>query len=102
MHIEYRIDLCFIRATAEGDPFVEDVESELESLFDGMAYWYLESKHEQEADIVLAEIKGKDGFLSEEQALTFMEDRGTERFWDWLQGYKIIVEEAGGCAHCQG
>ncbi|MCI3921219.1 hypothetical protein MO973_13360 [Paenibacillus sp. TRM 82003] len=102
--IDFAVHLCLIReAAGEGaSSFEDDVEEELEALFSGLGYWYTEGKTENEAEVLVAEVKGRDGFADEESALRYLEERGSERFWSWLQGYRIQVEPIGaGCAHCR-
>ncbi|WP_231689548.1 hypothetical protein [Bacillus sp. FJAT-27245] len=100
MNSETYIDLFFARK--EEGKFSPEVDSLLKELFSGKRLnWYLEEKQEDGVDVVIAEIKGMSPFQTEEEGIAFIEMHAGDRFWDYLQGYKIFVyPNKRGCGSC--
>jgi hypothetical protein len=101
MNNETYLDFCFIRE-AVGN-FTEEINGIFTNLFDGVRLnWYLEEKTAENAEIIVAEVKGMSYWRSEEEVLKHLEEHANERFWDYLQGYKLFVYPAGmrGCNSC--
>jgi hypothetical protein len=90
MNNETYLDFCFIRKPAGN--FAKEIDQMLAKLFAGVRlHWYLEEKTIDDAEMVIAEIKGMSNWRSEDEALNFLEENGGERFWQYLQGYKMFV-----------
>lgn len=102
---EFSLDLCFIReADVPGEPdFKETVEQELRVLFAPYGQWTVSLKREGPVDIAVAEMKGIGPWCSEDETLAYVETKAGERFWQWLQGYRLQVEpkEDAGCCKCK-
>ncbi|MEH7107600.1 hypothetical protein [Bacillus sp. JJ1764] len=51
--------------------------------------------------MVIAEIKGMSNWASEEETIHFIEEHAGEKFWEYLQGYKLFVYPVKkGCNSC--
>lgn len=101
MNNETYLDFCFIRET--NGNFAAEVDGMLKQLFVGVKVnWYLEEKTIDEAEMVVAEVKGMSRWSSEEEALQFLEENGSDQFWQYLQGYKMFIYPAKmrGCNSC--
>ncbi|MUT67975.1 hypothetical protein [Paenibacillus sp. NEAU-GSW1] len=105
MNVEFFLDLCFIREH-EPEPihrFEQAVQKQLDHLFSGTGSWYTEGKQQDQADIVVAEVKGMAKWQSEEDIVAYIEANAAPPFMAWLQGYRIqldIKEAHEGCSHC--
>lgn len=105
MHSETYLDFCFIRPKA--GEFKVEVDKMLSELFSAVNLnWYLEEKTEDGAEIVIVEVKGMSNWNSEDETIEFIEDHAPEKFWQYLQGYKMFVYPAkrgcksgGSCSH---
>lgn len=96
MNSETYLDFCFIKSAAGG--FAGEIDAILNQLFKGKPlYWYLDEKTANGAEIVVAEVKGMSNWRSEDEAIGFLEEKAGERFWDYLQGYKMYIYPAKGC-----
>jgi hypothetical protein len=63
--------------------------------------WFLEEKVIEGAEMVVAEIKGMSEWSTEEETIQFLEDNAGEKFWEYLQGYKMFIYPAKrGCNSC--
>lgn len=102
MTSETYIDLCFVRPQA-GD-FSGEIEELLQKLFAKKRLnWYLEEKVVDGAEMVIAEIKGMSTWESEDETIQFIEDHAEDKFWDYLQGYKMFIYPVKkGCNSCGG
>ena len=101
MRTEYEMNLCFMREHSAATLFHDEVESEVQALFADRGFWYCDYKTTEQAEMVVVEVKGKNQFLDEDGALRFLQQHGSDRFWSWLQGYHILVEQLyGGCRNC--
>ncbi|MCM3765038.1 hypothetical protein [Neobacillus niacini] len=102
MTSETYIDLCFVRPQA-GD-FSSEIEELLQKLFAKKRLnWYLEEKVVDGAEMVIAEIKGMSTWESEDETIQFIEDHAEDKFWDYLQGYKMFIYPVKkGCNSCGG
>ncbi|WP_066306242.1 hypothetical protein [Bacillus sp. FJAT-29814] len=102
MTSETYIDLCFVRQQA-GD-FSGEIEELLQKLFAKKRLnWYLEEKVVDGAEMVIAEIKGMSTWESEDETIQFIEDHAEDKFWDYLQGYKMFIYPVKkGCNSCGG
>ena len=100
MTSETYLDFCFIRA-AKGN-FAAEVDELLKDTFEKKRLnWYLEEKKIDGADMVVAEIKGMSDWGSEEETIKFLEEHGGDKFWEYLQGYKLFIYPAQrGCTSC--
>ncbi|WP_143006871.1 hypothetical protein [Paenibacillus tianmuensis] len=99
------MDLCFIReqvADAPRQPFAQNIDDQLKSLFPKHAKWSLEQKQADGLDYVIAEVTGTGAWEKDEDILAYLEERAAHHFWDWLQGYRLQVEvkEHAECSHC--
>ncbi|GIN61049.1 hypothetical protein J27TS8_10420 [Robertmurraya siralis] len=94
------LDFCFIRK-ASGN-FGNDIEQILQSLFKGTKlHWYLDEKEIEEAEVVVAEVKGMSRWQSESEVIQFLEEHASEHFWEFLQGYQMYVYPVQkGCNSC--
>lgn len=96
---ETYLDFCFVRP-ASGE-FTHVIDSLLKDAFKGKPLnWYLEEKVENEAEIVIAEVKGMSSWRSEEETLKFLDQQAGEEFWEYLQGYQMYIYPAKGCGSC--
>jgi hypothetical protein len=102
MTSETYIDFCFVRP--EQGNFAAVIDDLLKSLFAKKKLnWYLEEKTIEQADMVVAEIKGMSNWSSEEEAIQFIEENAEDEFWKYLQGYKMFIYPVlRGCNSCGG
>lgn len=101
MNSEAYLDFCFVRE--EQGSFAEEIEELMKEVFQGIRVnWYLEEKTAEGADIVVAEVKGMAPWKSEEETLHFLEEKASERFWQYLQGYQMYIypNNPKGCGSC--
>lgn len=100
MKNETYLDFCFIRE--EKGSFSTEIDLLLKEMFSSnQLHWYLDEKSEQGLEIVVAEVKGMSDWSSEEQLLSYLEDRGSSSFWTYLQGYQFsIYPYMKGCQSC--
>ncbi|WP_147533350.1 hypothetical protein [Bacillus marasmi] len=101
MNNETYLDFCFIRK-ADGN-FAAEIDDILTRMFAGIKlHWYLEQKTIEDAEMVIAEVKGMSGWRSEEETLHFLEQNGSDQFWHYLQGYKMFIYPVTmrGCNSC--
>ena len=101
MNSETFLDFCFVRE-AKGD-FSSEIETMLEHLFKGIRlHWYLEEKRMEDAEMVIAEVKGMSRWQSEDEVIEYLEEKAGEGFWQYLQGYKMFVYPVKkGCSSCE-
>lgn len=51
--------------------------------------------------MVIAEIKGMSDWGSEDETIQFIEEHAGEKFWEYLQGYKMFIYPVKrGCNSC--
>lgn len=100
MNNETYLDFCFIREGSGN--FSSEIDSLLTELFKGVRLnWYLEEKTAEGAEIVVAEVKGMSRWGSEEETIQYIEEHAGEKFWDYLQGFKMFIYPATrGCGSC--
>lgn len=101
MNNETYLDFCFIRESVGNFSF--EINEMLKQLFVGVNVdWYLEEKTIDNAEMVVAEVKGMSNWRSEKDALQFLEQHGTAEFWQYLQGYKMFIYPVTmrGCNSC--
>jgi predicted metalloprotease with PDZ domain len=100
MTSETYIDFCFVRP--EQGNFASSIDELLKSLFAKKKLnWYLEEKTLDQAEMVVAEIKGMSDWTSEEEAIRYIEENAGESFWEYLQGYKMFIYPVKrGCNSC--
>jgi hypothetical protein len=100
MTSETYIDFCFIRA--ESGNFAAEIDELLKHTFEKKRLnWYLEEKTIDGADMVIAEVKGMSDWASEEETILFLEEHAEDKFWEYLQGYKLYIYPAKrGCNSC--
>jgi hypothetical protein len=100
MTSETYIDFCFIRPK-EGR-FSSTVDELLKGLFAKKRLnWYLEEKTVEHAEMVVAEIKGMSNWSSEVEAIQYIEENAADKFWEYLQGYKMFIYPVvRGCNSC--
>ncbi|MED4202410.1 hypothetical protein [Neobacillus mesonae] len=100
MTSETYIDFCFVRAEAGG--FSEEIDQVLRDTFvKKRLNWYLEEKTVDGAEMVIAEIKGMSDWASEDETIEFLEENAGEKFWQYLQGYKMFIYPVKrGCNSC--
>lgn len=101
MTSETYIDFCFVRPQ-EASGFAAEIDELLKSLFAKKRLnWYLEEKSVSSAEMVIAEIKGMSSWESEDESIQFIEENADEKFWEYLQGYKIFIYPVKkGCNSC--
>ncbi|PLR76855.1 hypothetical protein CU633_13185 [Bacillus sp. V3-13] len=102
MNNETYLDFCFIREELGG--FASEINELLQQIFTGVRLnWYLEEKSADGAEIVIVEVKGMSRWRSEDEVQQFLENSGGERFWNYLQGYKMFIYPATmrGCSSCE-
>lgn len=102
MTSETYIDFCFVRPETGG--FSSEVNELLEKLFAKKRLnWYLEEKVMDGAEMVIAEIKGMSNWVSEDETIQFIEDHAEDKFFEYLQGYKMFIYPVKkGCNSCGG
>lgn len=100
MTSETYIDFCFIRTETGG--FTAEISELLKTTFAKKRLnWFLEEKSIEGAEMVVAEIKGMSDWSTEEETLQFLEEHAAEKFWEYLQGYKMFIYPAKrGCTSC--
>ncbi|WP_019155696.1 hypothetical protein [Robertmurraya massiliosenegalensis] len=100
MMSETFLDFCFIRE--EKGNFRNEIEQLFLSLFKGTKlHWYLDEKKLEEAEVVVAEVKGMSRWQSEAEVIQYLEEHATETFWKLLQGYQMYVYPVQkGCHSC--
>jgi hypothetical protein len=101
MNNETYLDFCFVRKQA--GHFAPEIEGILDQLFQGKRLnWYLEEKLLEDAEMVIAEIKGMSDWSSEEETIQFLEEHAGSEFWEYLQGYKMFIYPVKrGCTSCE-
>lgn len=100
MTSETYIDFCFVRPLA-GD-FTVEIDTLLKNTFAKKRLnWFLEEKNLDGAEMVIAEIKGMSDWGSEDETIQFIEEHAGEKFWEYLQGYKMFIYPVKrGCNSC--
>jgi hypothetical protein len=101
MNNETYLDFCFVRKT-QGN-FSKEINELFSTLFNGVKLnWFLEEKVEEEAEIVIAQVKGMSKWRSEEETIQFLEEHAEEPFWEYLQGYQMYIYPVTmrGCTSC--
>jgi hypothetical protein len=100
MNNETYIDFCFIRE--EVGQFASEIDQLLSRIFQGKRLnWYLEEKIIEDAEMVVAEVKGMSNWSSEEETIQFLEEHAGEKFWEYLKAYKIFIYPVTrGCSSC--
>lgn len=100
MTSETYIDFCFVRPEA-GD-FTAEIDELLKNTFSKKRLnWFLEEKIIDGAEMVVAEIKGMSDWSSEEETIQFIEENAAEKFWEYLQGFKMFIYPVKrGCNSC--
>jgi hypothetical protein len=100
MNSETYIDFCFMRS--QSDNFSIEIDELLKSTFGKKRLkWYLEEKKFDGAEMVIAEVKGMSDWTSEEESIRYLEENAGDKFWEYLQGYKMFIYPAKrGCNSC--
>ena len=100
MTSETYIDFCFMRVELGG--FTAEIDELLKKTFGKKRLnWFLEEKLMDGAEMVVAEIKGMSDWVSEIEAIQFLEEHAGEKFWEYLQGYKMFIYPVTkGCNSC--
>ncbi|MEW9050902.1 MAG: hypothetical protein AB2392_07070 [Neobacillus sp.] len=100
MTSETYIDFCFIRKESGG--FAVEIDELLKKTFGKKRLnWYLEEKTIEGAEMVVAEVKGMSDWNSEDEVIHYIEDHAEEKFWEYIQGYKMFIYPAKrGCNSC--
>ncbi|MFB3162026.1 hypothetical protein ABLO26_11660 [Neobacillus sp. 179-J 1A1 HS] len=100
MTSETYLDFCFVRGESVG--FSKEIEQILKETFGKKRLnWYLEEKTIEGAEMVIAEVKGMSDWNSEEETILFLEENAGEKFWEYLQGYKMFIYPVKrGCNGC--
>lgn len=100
MTSETYIDFCFVRP--EAGHFAAEIDDLLKITFEKKRLnWYLEEKEIDGSNIVIAEVKGMSDWTSEEESIQFLEEHAGEKFWEYLQGYKVFIYPVKrGCTSC--
>ncbi|MED3562974.1 hypothetical protein [Bacillus xiapuensis] len=100
MTSETYIDFCFIRPQSGG--FAQEIDQILKETFANKRLnWFLEEKTIDKAEMVVVEIKGMSNWGSEEETIQYLEDNAGEKFWEYLQGYKMFIYPVmRGCNSC--
>jgi hypothetical protein len=100
MNNETYMDFCFIRK--ESGKFSIEIDQLLNRTFQGARLnWYLEEKIIENAEMVVAEVKGMSNWRSEEETIQFLEENAGDEFWEYLQAYKIFIYPVTrGCTSC--
>ncbi|WP_088104895.1 hypothetical protein [Halalkalibacter urbisdiaboli] len=104
MRSEVVFDLCFIRHQLRD--FDKTIHQELLSIFGNKLKWYLDYKCKNELEIVVAELKGVGSWETEDELISYVENKASQQFFTWLQGYKLQLfptKKGGGscCAKCK-
>jgi hypothetical protein len=100
MTSETYIDFCFMRV--ESGEFAAEIDELLKGTFAKKRLnWFLEEKTLDGAEMVVAEMKGMSDWSSENEAIQFLEENAGEKFWEYLQGYKMFIYPVlRGCNSC--
>jgi hypothetical protein len=100
MTSETYIDFCFVRPKTGGCS--AEVNELLRNTFSKKRLnWFLEEKTMDGAEMVVAEVKGMSDWGSEEETIQFIEENAGEKFWEYLQGYKMFIYPVKrGCNSC--
>jgi hypothetical protein len=100
MTSETYIDFCFMRTEAGG--FAAEIDEILKNTFAKKRLdWFLEEKSFDGSEMVVAELKGMSDWASEEETIQFLEEHAGEKFWEYLQGYKMFIYPVlRGCNSC--
>jgi hypothetical protein len=99
MKSEVMLDFCFVRKRI--GMFKTDVESELKKLFKGNLHWYLDERSEDNVEMIVAEVRGVSPWQTKDDVLNHMEQKGSDSFWEWLQGYHLqVYPNTKGCVSC--
>jgi hypothetical protein len=97
---ETYLDFCFVREQT-GD-FTTVIDELLKNMFGKKRLnWFLEEKTMDGVEMVIAEVKGMSDWDSEEATIQFIEENADQKFWDYLQGYKMFIYPVKkGCNSC--
>jgi len=100
MTSETYLDFCFMREQSGG--FFIEIEEILKKTFGKKRLnWFLEERNIEGAEMVIAEVKGMSDWNSEEETILFLEENADEKFWEYLQGYKMFIYPVKrGCNSC--
>jgi hypothetical protein len=100
MTSETYLDFCFMRGQSGG--FSIEIDGILKEIFEKKRLnWFLEEKTIEGAEMVIAEVKGMSDWTSEEETILFLEENAGEKFWEYLQGYKMFIYPVKrGCNSC--
>lgn len=100
MTSETYIDFCFVRPQAGG--FSAEIDELLKDTFAKKRLnWYLEEEAFDGAEMVIAEVKGMSNWSSEDETIEFLEENAGDKFWEYLQGYKMFIYPVKrGCGSC--
>ncbi len=100
MTSETYIDFCFVRPVSGG--FAAEIDELLKNTFAKKRLkWYIEEKTIDGAEMVIVEVKGMSSWASEGETIQFLEDNAGEKFWEYLQGYKMFIYPVTkGCSGC--
>jgi hypothetical protein len=100
MTSETYLDFCFMREQSGG--FFIEIEEILKKTFGKKRLnWFLEERTIEGAEMVIAEVKGMSDWNSEEETILFLEENADEKFWEYLQGYKMFIYPVKrGCKSC--
>lgn len=100
MTSETYIDFCFMRV--ESGAFTAEVDELLKTTFGKKRLnWFLEEKLIDGAVMVVAEIKGMSDWSSEAETIQYLEENAGEKFWEYLQGFKMFIYPVTrGCSSC--
>jgi hypothetical protein len=100
MTSETYLDFCFMRGESGG--FSIEIDGILKGIFGKKRLnWFLEEKTIEGAALVIAEVKGMSDWNSEEETILFLEENADEKFWEYLQGYKMFIYPVKrGCNSC--
>ncbi|NRD78042.1 hypothetical protein HPT25_11660 [Bacillus sp. BRMEA1] len=100
MTSETYIDFYFVRPLEGGFALV--IDELLKKVFTKKQLnWYLEEKYVEGVELVIAEVKGMSSWAYEDEAIEFLEENADQRFWKFLQGYKMFIYPVlRGCNSC--
>src|SRR5690554_2333367 len=102
MDNEFFLDLCFVQDKIMPQAFYDAVNLQLKALFKEKAQWQIETKREDQASILVVEVKGMWEWDNEEQVVDYLEKAASSEFWNWLYGYHIEldIKQHAACSHC--
>jgi hypothetical protein len=100
MDNEVILDICFIQSNTS--PLKDKVQDELQRWFGSQLNWYIDSKTEQDKQIVVAEVRGQGPWSNEDELLHHIEDEASEAMLESIYGYsvKIVKKRKKGCCAC--